>query len=275
VTSLSGAYSGTMAKETITGEWRQPGSNIPLVLTRYQAPAAGALKPLLGSWVGKIKANETTNLNLVFRFETAKDGKVVGFLDIPDQNAKDLPVTDIALDGGQVTFKIPVGKADYTGKLAGGAITGGFKQGGQETKLDLVRGKYTPPPVVVNIPPEARKQLLGRWSGKLGAATFTLRFEQKAEKFTVLIDIQPPAGQPGGTKDMPIPSTTLADGKLSLKIAGGAAEYSGALSGDKIDGTFIQGQNKIPLVLTKESATVKAQEPAPAKAKEPAPAPKQ
>jgi hypothetical protein len=268
VPTLNGSYSGTMAKGVITGEWHQQGSTLPLVLTRYQAPTAGALKPLLGSWVGKVKA-DATDLNVVLRFETAKDGKIVGFLDVPDQNAKDLPVTDILLEGGQVTFKIPVAKADYTGKLVGASITGSFKQGGpggQENKLNFVRGKYVPPPPVVNIPPEARKQLLGRWSGKLDKGTFVLRFEQKAEKYVVLIDIEPPAGQQGGAKDMLIPSTVLADGKLTLKIAGGAAEYSGTLSGDKIDGTFVQGPNKIPLVLTKEAA--------PAKAKESTPAPK-
>ena len=94
-------------------------------------PATDALKPLLGSWVGKIKTNDAVTSTLVFRFETGKDGKVAGFLDIPDQNAKGLAVTDVNLEGDQVTFKIPAGTADYTGTLKGATITGSFKQGSQ------------------------------------------------------------------------------------------------------------------------------------------------
>ena len=269
VPTLNGSYSGTMVKGVITGEWRQQGSTLPLVLTRYQAPTAGTLKPLMGSWVGKIKATETTNLIAVFRFETGKDGKIAGFVDVPDQNAKNLPVTDIALENGQVTFKIPVARIDYAGKLSGATITGGFKQGGPgapETKLDLVKGKYVPPPPVVNIPPEAMKQLLGRWSGKLDKATLIVRFEQKAGKYVVLVDMEAPGAPPGALpKDMPVPSAVLANGKLTLKVAGGLAEINGTLSGDKIEGTVIQGNNKIPIVLTKGSAPAKESAPAPKK----------
>ena len=275
VPTLNGSYSGTFAKGVITGEWKQQGSTLPLILTRYEAPSANTLKPLLGSWVGKIKATETTNITAVFRFETAKDGKIVGFLDVPDQNAKDLPVTDIALENGQVTFKIPMAKIDYSGKLSGTTVAGSFKQGGpggQETKLDLVKGKYVPPAPVVNIPPETMKQLLGRWSGSLDKATLVIRFEQKAGKYVVLMDMEAPGAPPGALpKDMPVPSAVMADGKLTLKVAGGLAEISGTLSGDKIDGTFVQGPNKIPVVLTKGPAPAAAKEPAPAKAKQSAP----
>jgi len=252
-TSLSGSFSGTMAKGVITGEWKQPGSVIPLVLTRYQAPTADSLKPLLGSWVGKIKANETVTLTVVIRFETGKDGKFVGFLDVPDQNAKDLAITDIALENGQVAFKIPLGKADYIGKLNGSTIAGSFKQGGQEIKLDLARGKYVPPAPEVNIAAEAMKPLLGRWSGKIKineaiSLTIVVRFEQTAAgKFVVLMD-----SPDQKAKDIPVSSATLTKDKLLLKVAAVMGEYNATLTGNKIDGTWTQGGNPIPLTLTKE-----------------------
>jgi hypothetical protein len=248
VTSLSGSYSGTVAKDAITGEWRQAGSALPLVLTPYRPPTAATLKPLLGSWVGKIQANPTTALTLVIRFETGKDGKVAGFLDIPDQNAKGLPVTDVNLEGSEVTFKIPVGKADYTGTLKGRAITGSFKQGAQETKLDLARGTYVPPPPEVNIPQEAMQQLLGRWTGKIANLTIVLRFEKNAAgKFAVLMD-SPDQKAMG----IPVSSATLTKDKLLLKVAAVFGEYNATLSGNKIDGTWTQGGKPMPLVLTKE-----------------------
>lgn len=39
VASLSGSYKGTVGKGIITGEWKQEGSAIPLVLTTYKAPS--------------------------------------------------------------------------------------------------------------------------------------------------------------------------------------------------------------------------------------------
>jgi hypothetical protein len=255
VTALSGSYSGALAKGVFTGEWSQPGSKIPLVLSRYQAPTANSLKPLLGSWVGKLKANETTTLTIVLRFEMNKEGKFVGLLDVPDQGAKDLAVTDIALNGSDVTFKIPVGKANYVGKLSGATITGGIKQGGQDTKIDFARGKYTPPPPDIKISAEDMKQLLGRWSGKLKindtiSLTFVIRFEQpEPGKNAIFLD-----SPDQKAKDIPVTSASMTDGKLIIKVAAVMGEYSATLSGNKLDGTWKQPQmpQPIPLTLTKE-----------------------
>jgi hypothetical protein len=270
VPTLNGSYSGTMAKGVITGEWRQQGSTLPLVLTRYQAPTAASLKPLLGSWVGTVKPEPNVALTVVIHFQTSKVGAFTGLLDIPDQGAKDLPLTDIALENGRVTFKIPVAKGDFSGKLSATGITGSVKQAGQdkEIQLDLVKGTYAPPAPVVKIPPEAVKQLLGRWTGQVANIPMVIRFEQNAAgKIVVLMD-----SPTQNAKDIPVSSTTFADGKLSLKVARVLGEYVGTLNGNKIDGTWTQGGNKLPLVLTKESAPAKA--PAPEKAKESAPAPK-
>lgn len=247
--SLNGSYAGTLANGAISGEWRQPGGALKLKLTRYQQAAASAMKPLMGSWVGRIKLNDTATLVLVLRFETGKDGKIAGFLDIPDQNAKNLPLTDINVEGSQVTFKIPVGKADYTGKLSGSTIAGGFKQGTQETKLDLVRGKYTPPPPEVNISAEGMKQLLGRWNGKIANLTVVFRFEKDhAGKYVVLMD-----SPDQKAKDIPVSSAVMTGDKLVLKLKIAAAEYSGTLKGDKLDGSWKQGSGEpMPLVLTKQ-----------------------
>ncbi len=264
VPTLNGSYSGTLAKGVITGEWRQQGSNLPLVLTRYQAPTAASLKPLQGSWVGKASPAPNVTLTVVLRFQTSKEGKFTGFLDIPDQGAKDLPLTDIVLEKGQVSFKIPAVKGDYTGKLSASGITGSVKQAGQaqETKLDLVKGTYVPPPPVVNIPPEAVKQLLGRWTGQVANIPIVIRFEKSAAgKIVVLMD-----SPTQNAKDIPASSTTFADGKLSMKVARVFGEYVGTLNGNKIDGTWTQGGNKLPLALTKEPAQAKeSTAPAPKK----------
>jgi hypothetical protein len=272
VPALSGSYSGTMAKDVITGEWHQPGSNFPLVLTRYQAPTTASLKPLEGSWVGKVSPDPSVTLTVVVRFQTNKEGKFSGFVDIPDQGAKDLPIADIVLEKGQVSFKLPFAKGDYTGKLSATGITGSVKQFGQdkELKLDLVKGTYAPPPPVVNIPSESAKLLLGHWKGQVANIPIVFRFEQDARgKIVVLLD-----SPTQKAKDIPVSSTTFADGKLTLKVARVVGDYVGTLNGETINGTWTQGGKPLPLVLTKASVPAKAEEPAPAKAKEPAPAAK-
>jgi len=249
VPALNGAYSGTMVKGVITGEWRQQGSNLPLILTRYQAPTAASLKPLEGSWIGKASPDPSVTLTVVLRFLTNKEGKFTGFADIPDQGAKDLPITDIALEKGQVNFKLPFARGEYRGTLSAAGITGSVKQAGQaqEIKLNLVKGTYVPPPPVVNIQPEAVKQLLGSWTGQVANIPLVIRFEQKAAgKITVLMD-----SPTQNAKDLPVSNTTFADGKLTLKVARVMGEYIGTLSGEKIDGTWTQGGKPVPLSLTK------------------------
>jgi len=42
VDDLGGSYSGTLENKTITGEWRQGGNSIPLVLTPYKRSEPGS-----------------------------------------------------------------------------------------------------------------------------------------------------------------------------------------------------------------------------------------
>jgi hypothetical protein len=360
VASLSGSYSGTVGKGTIAGEWRQQGSALPLILTPYKKPEAGALKPLLGRWEGKFSPPGAGELTIIIRFELGKDGKFGGFMDVPEQGAIGLPVTDVELEENQLRCKIPAGQIDYTGKLSANGINGTFRQAGTDYKLDLSKGKYKAPPIElpadvmnrligrwagkldipgdvlhniilrfeiakdgkyfaywdcpergtvgdriaevvvkgdqfsfrlpstngkyegtlkgnsisgtysvngkqhalnvikgakydpqiaqVDIPAEEMKQLLGRWSSKLGGINVIFRFEQNPEgKTAIFVDIPEQ-----NIKGLQVLKASLIDGKLWMKMSG--SEYSGKLSGNKIDGglkLLDQGGNTIPLPLTK------------------------
>ena len=39
VDSLSGSFSGIVSEHNVSGEWKQPGSTLPLVLTAYEKPS--------------------------------------------------------------------------------------------------------------------------------------------------------------------------------------------------------------------------------------------
>jgi hypothetical protein len=179
------------------------------------------------------------------RFEAVKDGTVVGFLDIPEQDVKDLALADIALEGGQITFKIPMIGAEYTGTLSGLKITGSTK----ESEINFVRGKYAPPTPEVRISIQDRQKLLGRWTGKINNVSIIVRFEKDPTgKLVVLLD-----SPELGIKDKPILSTSLTNGRLILNV-GDMGEYSAALSGNKIDGIWIQEGRTAPLILAKDTS---------------------
>ncbi len=237
VASLSGSYSGTVAKGVITGEWKQAGSTFPLILTPYAKPSVSTLKPLLGEWVGKLNAPGVTNLSLVFRFEMAKDGKFAGFMDVPDQNAKGLAVSDVVLENGQVSLKIPIVGIDYTGKLAGNNINGTFKQGGAEFPLNLIKGKYAAP--TFEMAAEDMNKLLGQWVGKWKEdeeTTYTVIFRFEKTKDGKLSAATNSPEQ--GSSFLPLADLTLKGDQLNFRIPATRGEYAGKLKDTSITGTY-------------------------------------
>jgi hypothetical protein len=253
VTSLSGAFSGTLAKGTITGEWRQQGSTFPLVLVPYVKPSVSSLKPILGDWICKLKATETMVIPVIFHFETGKDGKFKATFDQPEQGGMGLEVTDVALEGDQVSFKIPIASGEYKGTLKNDSITGTYKVSGRDLVMNLNRGKYQPPPSQIDLNADAMKLLAGRWRGTLGPISIVFRFERDtAGKPVVLID-SPDQKAVG----LPVLKAALTEGTLTLEIPNVAGKYVGKLTGDKLDGTWTQVGQSNPLVLTKEASAPK------------------
>jgi hypothetical protein len=154
------------------------------------------------------------------------------------------------LKGDQLSFKIPSSRAEYTGKLKNNSILGIYKAGEKQNELNMTKGaKYEAQIAQVNIPAEEMKKLLGRWKANLSAVSLIFRFERNAAgKNLIFVDLPEQ-----NVKSLPVLKATLADGNLWLKMSG--SEYSGKLSGNRIDGTLKvidQGNITVPLPLTKE-----------------------
>jgi hypothetical protein len=93
------------------------------------------------------------------------------------------------------------------------------------------------------------KTLLGRWKGKISVVSVVFRFERNAAGKNVIF-VDSPEQQ---IRDQPVLKASMFEGILTLKVAG--AEYSGKLSGNKIDGMLKpagQQSAAIPLPMTKE-----------------------
>jgi hypothetical protein len=253
VASLSGSYAGTVGKGTITGEWKQPGSTLPLVLTPYKKPEAGSFKPLLGEWFGKLLVPGITSLAIIFRFEMAKDGTIAAFMDVPDQNARGIAASDLKLEGDQVSLRIPVAGIEYTGQLAVNNIKGTFKQSGAAFELNLAKGKYQVPGI--EMPAEDMNKLLGQWAGRMkmgpdpnaDMSTVILRFEKMKDGKLAAFSDSPEQGSYGRA----LTDVTLKGDQLSIKIPGTTSGFTGKLSGNSITGTFSLAEIKLDLTVTK------------------------
>jgi hypothetical protein len=247
VASLSGSYKGTMVKGTITGEWRQQGSTFPLVLTPYKKPDASLLKPLLGEWVSRLKVTEEMSVLVVYDFECTKDGKLVSTFDQPDQGIKGYEISDVSLEGNHVRFRIPIANSEYNGTLSNNTITGIYKVSGRELPQVLKKEKYQAAPAQINLSEDAMKLLVGRWVGQITNLTIVFRFEPDAAGKPVVLVDSPDQGVNG----LPVAKAAMTDGTLTLDVPKVFGKYSGKLNSDKIEGTWTQLGNSLPLTLVK------------------------
>jgi hypothetical protein len=240
-----------VAKGVITGEWKQAGATFPLVLTPYKKPDISTLKPLIGEWVGELVPPAGSKITAVFRFQMSKDGKFAGSADIPEQGQSGIPLSDVVLEGNEVSLKIAGGQANYNGKLTGNKIEGAVKQGGQEMKMDLIKGKYEFPGFALS--PEDTKRLVGIWLGKYAPGgpdhTAVWTFEKRADG-----KIKGTAAAPQATTQvLPMTDLSLKGDQLSFKIPGAGAEFTGKLT-ETLNGTFKAGGKQYGLDLKRGTA---------------------
>ena len=122
------------------GEYAAPVHALKLTNEQYAAVS--------GKWQGKLEIQPPPNpqnaappkvtLTMVLRFNTNANGQYVGFLDSPDQKAKDIPIDEVTLTNGELAFKVAVVRGEYKGKLAGNTLTGEWVQAGGAVKAPLV-----------------------------------------------------------------------------------------------------------------------------------------
>ena len=121
-----------------------PSSNAPQIEGRWEGistiPALGALP---------------------FTINFSMSGPaLLGKLDIPDQNAFGLDLSNVTFQSGRLHFELdsPVGLAIWDGELLNGTIEGDFKQSGLEGTFRLERADVKAPPPSTEPPEVARYQ---------------------------------------------------------------------------------------------------------------------
>ncbi len=139
-------YKGTLNKAgtEIAGSWTQRGKDYPMTFKRFdpaQVVAAPIPKELEGIWEGKLVVTGGIELRLVLKVEKGKDGALKAVLVSPDQSPIGIPVSQVGLKDGALSFESKRIGAKYAGKRnkTGTAFEGTFTQMG--AKLPLVLKK--------------------------------------------------------------------------------------------------------------------------------------
>lgn len=101
---------------------------------------------ITGQWYGAIKV-QGIQLRIVFHINKTDTG-YTSTLDSPDQNAKDIPVTNTTFQNSKLTLKITNLRFEYKGELQGNIIVGSLTQNGQTFPLDLSRTPIEKPAVI-------------------------------------------------------------------------------------------------------------------------------
>ncbi|MDZ7288497.1 MAG: alpha/beta hydrolase [candidate division KSB1 bacterium] len=100
---------------------------------------------LEGIWQGVLKISGI-ELRIVFNISKTPEGKFTATLDSPDQGAKDIPVSEVTFEDGNVKIEVKAVLGVYTGKMNedGATITGKWEQSGLSLPLELRRSEKAP-----------------------------------------------------------------------------------------------------------------------------------
>ncbi len=239
VDEVNGRYEGTLNDKTITGKWSQSGSSFDLVLKPYVRAkiAAQTAAQLEGAWSGTLHIPKTTrHLALVLNFKADPNapGGVGATVDSPDQGASGIPADDVDVQDGHVIVTVLRPKMGFRGRIEGSQLVGLWLQGGS-APLTFNKGRYQAKGLELD--PASRDALSGNWYGQFANGVgLGLSFKQQDGKFSGWLD-SPYEGRRG----VPISSVLAKNGKLTLRIDGIGASFSGTYSPKAITGKFSAG----------------------------------
>jgi len=208
-----------------------------------------------GHWEGSITL-PSGKLKVIVDLDRDAKGTWIGDFDIPDQAIKDLPLSNVSVSGGSVSFGLSGGQGDpvFKGKLSddGATLSGEFSQAGSSAPFTLKRTGEAKVSVPAQIPAIPEK-FTGKWEGKLdtsgGSVHLNFNLSNKDGLAVGTID-SPDQGAMG----IPISFISAGENLLKLEVELIPAAYHGSLSGDgkTLTGEWLQSGKALPLVLTKQ-----------------------
>lgn len=117
---------------------------IGLALVLIFSASSFQAQDVAGSWKGKLKVQETMELDLIFNIKN-EDGKLISTMDSPSQGASGIPMDETTFVDGKLTIKFKQAGIKYDASLADETLTGTFNQGGMSFPLTLTKTVKTLP----------------------------------------------------------------------------------------------------------------------------------
>ncbi len=151
------------------------------------------IEKAIGNWSGIIEL-PTAKLEMIFKISENEDGTLVSKLDVPAQNARDLPVKETQISGDSLLLNVAMINGKYEGKLISDSTIEGFwKQNGVKLPLALKKTNITveinrPQTPKAPFPYEVKEvEYINPKSGLKLAGTLTLPENTKSCPAVVLI----------------------------------------------------------------------------------------
>lgn len=110
-----------------------------LVLLVFLFNSSLSQEDIDGRWEGSISIMNT-ELGIIVNFDTDNDS-LTGTIDIPQQNASNLPLSNIRFNFPKLSFvlEIPTGNAEFDGEIIQDSIKGSFQQSGIKGTFNLAK----------------------------------------------------------------------------------------------------------------------------------------
>ena len=226
----------------------------PVLVVCFVLPIASALAQDSGPegrWIGAVQIPGTP---LGVAVSLTED-PAAGTIDIPSQNARELTLDPVEIDGDSVTFTIfgVPGNPTFSGALSddGASLNGTFTQGPGSFPFELTRAEDGAALELQTAVEGDVDRIEGVWSGRLNTGGtnlgLILRVTRTADQGVLATLDSPDQGATGMVLD-----TVVVDGD-SVRFTQGSLfiSFQGTLdaAGDSIDGTFMQMNAPMPLIL--------------------------
>ncbi len=215
------------------------------------ATAAEAASALEGRWSGKI---QIPGQELVLVVDLAHGANWNGSAILPGLNVKGAPLTEIKVQGADVSFRIQamtgpsVEPPKIKARLDDKKLVGDFLQGGNTARFILE--KIGPPQVEepARSTPVA-KEFEGDWKGD---------YELFGYPRKVTLKLQNRVSQPASAdfvivgrkvNHLPVDRITQQGNFITVESSANGLTYEGRLENGEIHGTLLQGPIEVPLIL--------------------------
>jgi pimeloyl-ACP methyl ester carboxylesterase len=214
------------------------------------AATAARAAPAAGDWCGQIAPKPTAVLPLALHLSPGADGGWTGALDSLAQDARGMPLAEVAVGDTALAFEVPSVAGRFEGHWdpAAGRWNGQWTQGASSLPLTFTPAAKAAGPHAAGLD--------GDWDGALDAGA--------GMKLRLAVHLRSGVcGTAGGldsidqgARGLPLADITRAGSRVAFAAPVVGGTFEGVLdpAGATIDGTWKQGGNAIPLVLTRRKA---------------------